>query len=380
MRVITLIAILLLPIQASATEYYWVINGVFGELTRGDTPAEACANAKPIGQAFLDSFPDNTYSLGSFSLKVNSPQVPPTNYTCLYQGPDDEGNTINYYAPNTAQRGSGCMGEQSDGGCHSQDDGPPKDCCDRGNPVHALTGNKYQRENFFTSAGRFPLSITTHYNTRTARATGVPTSLDGEWSWNYLQKLAISAFDNAPNRSVMMFRENGDRIFYTSPLETGPWTTDPNVLYFLEDRPILDEQGNVIAIGFQVTTPDDKVEEYDEFGSLQKITTREGLSQTLTYVDDEITVTDDFGNSITLTTGTNRKLLSAVDTDGHEYKFQYNFRDQLEYASYPDLTPGTGGANPFGEDNPYRQYHYEESFFVQGLTGITDENGDRFST
>ncbi len=177
-----------------------------------------------------------------------------------------------------------------------------------------------------------------------------------------------------------MFRENGDRIFYTSPLETGPWTTDPNVLYFLEDRPILDEQGNVIAIGFQVTTPDDKVEEYDEFGSLQKITTREGLSQTLTYVDDEITVTDDFGNSITLTTGTNRKLLSAVDTDGHEYKFQYNFRDQLEYASYPDLTPGTGGANPFGEDNPYRQYHYEESFFVQGLTGITDENGDRFST
>ncbi len=51
----------------------------------------------------------------------------------------------------------------------------------------------------------------------------------------------------------------------------------------------------------------------------------------------------------------------------------------LEYVSYPDTTPGVAGSNPFGEDNPYRQYHYEDAN-PDLVTGITDENGDLYKT
>jgi len=40
---------------------------------------------------------------------------------------------------------------------------------------------------------------------------------------------------------------------------------------------------------------------------------------------------------------------------------------------YPDTT-----ADP--NDNPKRTYHYEDTRFPNHLTGVTDENGDRYST
>jgi YD repeat-containing protein len=42
--------------------------------------------------------------------------------------------------------------------------------------------------------------------------------------------------------------------------------------------------------------------------------------------------------------------------------------------TYPDDTPGDAA------DNPVRAYHYEDATFANALTGITDENGNRFAT
>ena len=63
-----------------------------------------------------------------------------------------------------------------------------------------------------------------------------------------------------------------------------------------------------------------------------------------------------------------------------EYKYKYNINGMLRYISYPDETLNTAGSNPFGEDNPFKEYLYDDPNFPQALTSIIDTNGDRFAT
>lgn len=55
------------------------------------------------------------------------------------------------------------------------------------------------------------------------------------------------------------------------------------------------------------------------------------------------------------------------DPDGNQYTYNYDNNGNLTSVSYPN-----GGGT--------RTYHYEDSSFPNGLTGITDENGGRFAT
>jgi len=381
-----LIGLLLLLLSATSvaqSEYSWYAGNLGGA-----SPGEVCQKAKPLGQAALvAAYPDHDPVIGGYSLKVVPPHDPPNAYTCLFTGSGLPWNPEFYYAPNVFLGGSGCSGEFEGGVCRDKDQGPPD--CDKcpkkskGNPINGLTGYKYQREDFFTSAGGFPLALTAHYNSR--RFTTNLHVLSAEWTWNYSQFLSINPIQLSKN--ITLFREDGSRIQFLESATPGEWLADANIVYLLEETSGLDANGMPTSVAYLVTTPTDVVEQYDTSGKLLKITTRDGLSQTLTYVNETIAITDDFGNSISLVFENNaqlvdlsNKLLAAIDTDGHEYIFQYNNRDLLLYVSYPDLTPSSAGTNPFGEDNPFREYHYEESYFVKGLTGITDENGDRFAT
>lgn len=56
------------------------------------------------------------------------------------------------------------------------------------------------------------------------------------------------------------------------------------------------------------------------------------------------------------------------------YSYRYDGQNNLASVSYPDATL----ADP--DDDPTRVYHYEDTRFPHHLTGITDENGGRFST
>ncbi len=122
-----------------------------------------------------------------------------------------------------------------------------------------------------------------------------------------------------------------------------------------------------MTTGWQLTTVDDQTEKYDAQGRLIAIRERSGLSQTLTYNASSLlqTVSDLFGRSLTFTYDASSRLQSVTGPAGIQLQYHYGPERQLTSVTYPD-----GGI---------RQYHYEDSRFPLALTGITDENGDRYA-
>ena len=129
-------------------------------------------------------------------------------------------------------------------------------------------------------------------------------------------------------------------------------------------------------IGWRYTTNSDETERYDREGRLAAITNRHGFTQTLAY-DAEgrlASVTDPAGRILRFTYDETQRLQTMTDPAGGVYSYRYDGNGNLASVGYPDATP----ADP--SDDPIRVYHYEDPRFPHHLSGITDENGERFAT
>ena len=67
-----------------------------------------------------------------------------------------------------------------------------------------------------------------------------------------------------------------------------------------------------------------------------------------------------------------RRINKVTDQFGAEYLYEYDDINNLTAVIYPDTTPGDES------DNPRKTYHYENQDYPEHLTGITDENGERY--
>ena len=135
-----------------------------------------------------------------------------------------------------------------------------------------------------------------------------------------------------------------------------------------------DSSGNLL--GFTYVNENDEVEKYDATGTLQSITNRAGLTQTLHYATTPAdgatwmhlqSVTDDFGRTLTFNyDSVNARITGFVDPNGGTYTYNYDSNNNFVSVTYADGNT--------------RQYAYENTTFVQALTGLIDENGARFAT
>ena len=220
-------------------------------------------------------------------------------------------------------------------------------------PVNPLTGSKFYLQRDYIGSDAFPLKVSRYYN-----------SFGSDWSWDYFQRIDIVqrsprfAEVHRPDGKVYIFTENGT-----------DWVGDTDDVLQL----------NTIDSGFKLTLPNNTVETYDADGKLTTITTLGGLSQSLAYVDNQVTVSS-ANSSITFDLNTNDQVERLTLPDGSEYRYGYNSDQLLETISVPDTTPGQAGNNPFGEDNPFKVIHREDATFRRLVTGITDETGTRIST
>lgn len=239
------------------------------------------------------------------------------------------------------------------------------------NPINQATGNKFQTESDYLGSGPFPLEFKRYYN---SDSSAITTNLGHKWSSSYGR--SIYAIDS---REKQLVRADG-RI-YTFRYYNFVWNSDPDVPITL--MPLVD--GQHVTIGFRVTLTDDSVEEYDLDGRLVSITHRDGLSQTLEYAlptsesgddnpDTLDRVTGPFGRHLSFSYDTYGRVATLADPAGNIYRYTYAVNGNLESVAYPDATPENS------LDNPVRTYHYEDLNFANALTGITDENGNRFAT
>jgi YD repeat-containing protein len=186
--------------------------------------------------------------------------------------------------------------------------------------------------------------------------------MDFGWRLSYDRALTTSS---GVTTTAALFRADSKTRTFT--LTNGVWTPDPGQLLTALTQQV-DGSGN--TLGWTYVNENDEVERYDTNGKLLSIANRAGLTQTLQYnVQNTLaSVTDAFGRQMTLTYN-NLGLLSGVtDPNGGNYSYTYTTdgNNNLSTVTYPD-----GHA---------RQYVYENTQFVHALTGIVDENGNRFAT
>jgi RHS repeat-associated protein len=240
-------------------------------------------------------------------------------------------------------------------------EGEGKTCPDvfGGNPINTATGNKFQAETDYVGIGPFPLRYIRYYNSR--QDSG---GVHGNWNSSYGGFLSVWPATKTMPATAALDRPDGKHFDYT--YSKGSWVTDPDNMLKLE----------TLASGdYKVTCASDIVEIYDSKGRVTSISSREGFAQTLTYptsgfIYKPVKITDAFGRSLNFTYNPAGWLIQMQDPAGRTYNYSYdwitNVGARLTGVEYPDQVT--------------RQYLYENSDFPNALTGIIDENGDRFAT
>lgn len=309
--------------------------------------------------------------------------------------------------------------------------------CNESNPCNPADGNKFEREIDYASASEGGLSFERYYNSIGALRTN--GQIGTGWRHTYSRRLdeqpdiePLSRFAAPANESSSYSSESDACTLGWAEISATVWSGDlasatasfsggnvctissggATVAYFpvrsvygwasytspatvrTVTRPdgrsyrfelsgsnwvnVLNPSVKLETMGstWVFTDTDDTEETFDSSGRLISITARNGQTQTLEYNvtsaqggDDNPgtldKVTGAFGHTLTFVYGQTGHLASVETPDG-PISFDYDGSNNLTAAVYPDGTS--------------RTYVYEDGSLINHLTGIVDENGDRFAT
>jgi YD repeat-containing protein len=239
----------------------------------------------------------------------------------------------------------------------------PPCCSEVADPVNTVRGSNVEQIadyragtpgglefiRYYISLGYFQLNGSARHTTDYWRTNWDRRIVDGNTSPNVL------GYTQRPDGSVKAFLPNGTEVHNVE----GSAGTD--ILAKLVD-------GAGATTGWRLTTAAKDIEIYDASGRLQSITKRSGSMFTLTYDGSGhlADVADSFGRHIRLAFDASGRLGSMTDPGGRPYQYGYDSLGRLSTVTYPD--------------SAIRTYVYEDTRFVQALTGIIDENNQRYAT
>jgi YD repeat-containing protein len=281
-----------------------------------------------------------------------------------------------------------------------------KPCPFCGNPINPANGNKFEQSDDYSGSGPFPLVFSRYYNSDPLALTNGQWSLFGRrWRHTYARNIIPPGCPGAyPGdctkqapmvERLIMQREDGKALFYSINRDhvyhdstanpssdtflAGSIVADPFLIGKLET--LFSADGRAVT-GWRYTSPEnDEIELYDSSGKLLSITNRAGLTQTLTYDSKGrlAQVGDPFGRTLTFDYVYPDYPISSIskvtDPAGGIFRYAYNSDGMLASVAYPD--------------GKTRTYVYNETAYIGGviqpalttaeLTGIVDENGDRYA-
>lgn len=251
------------------------------------------------------------------------------------------------------------------------------------NPINGATGNKYQREADLTdSSGLIFLRSYNSVSNNIAALRG--TTMGPLWRHSFDRAIYLSS--NSTTSTATITRDNGKAYYFT--LLDGSWTSDSDI----DDILVQLTDANGVLTGWRyAVAADDSIETYDATGRLLTIADRAGRTQTLTYTDgtggpNGGYVLDASANPTTTVLPTDL-LLRVTDAFGRALNFGYDSNSHIE-----KITDPAGGIITYGYDTQSnlvsvqypdgrsKTYLYENPTFPHALTGITDENGERYAT
>ncbi|KAB2325720.1 RHS repeat protein [Betaproteobacteria bacterium SCN1] len=245
-------------------------------------------------------------------------------------------------------------------------------CDPVGNPINPGVGNKFEViTDYIDGAESVDLNFHRIFN-----SLSLYVAHDLGWGWihSYSSRLALSP----AGQTASVSRYDGKVFVFR--LQNDIWRPDADI----PDRLVELKDGSGLRTGWQyVVGSDDAVETYSASGRLLSIADRAGRMQVLTYDlpasaggdDDPDTldaVVDAAGRSLHFTYDAHKRIATVADPSGGVIAYGYDSVGNLVSVQYPDGRSKT--------------YHYNEPAHTAGanlphaLTGITDENGDRYAT
>lgn len=269
----------------------------------------------------------------------------------------------NYFDPGRACRYRTETYHPATGECQNRNAGAPRQCVN--NPVDPVTGYKYQTETDYTSNH---LQLIRRYSS---------SERGGAWGFSYTQALGIYTYTSGT--VIYLYRPSGEKVRFSSNADH-TWTTDS------DETAVLTTAYNASGrpSGYRVRWRNNDTEMYDLEGHLVSINTVSGHQYSITnhffqtsakldtaLIEKKRITHRQTGRYIEYRYSPNGQIQTATSPDG---KFKYTYSNEvLASVSYPDDTPLDN------TDNPTRQYVYENHHLPSHLTGIIDENGNRFA-
>jgi len=237
--------------------------------------------------------------------------------------------------------------------------------CQAGEPITIGTGNVYEPVTDYQSAGENALMFARFYNSM-GEPTSLAATLGARWRSTFDRYLRISpSLDQATTATA----ERADGQLLSFSLQGSVWTSDSDVDLNLTQN----------GTTWTLTDRDDTVETYTMVGTgkalLSSIEARDGYTQTLSYTSNVLTsVTDSYGRKLAFAYQSG--LLQTVTTPGG-LVLTYSYDSSGVTAGVLDRLTGVAySTKPVTQQT----YLYEDAAFPFALTGIVDENGNRFAT
>ena len=230
--------------------------------------------------------------------------------------------------------------------------------CECGDPISVGTGNLYEKVTDYRSAGVNKLAFERYYNSFGNLET-FAVALGAKWRSTFDRYIRIIT----PS-AVTVERADGQAVNFN--LNGSTWTPDSDV-----DLSLVQSGSTWI-----LSDKDDTVETYSAINSseaiLNSIKARNGYTQTLTYNSSNAltSVTDSYNRSLGFTYQ-NGFLQTVTTPDGLTLSY-----------SYAPSGPGTVLTSVAYSTSSVtsQSYLYENAALLFALTGITDEDGNRFAT
>jgi len=261
-----------------------------------------------------------------------------------------------------------------------------------GEPCDPATATEIHRETDYAEAGPWPIRITRTYThlPLALQYSGQPadrgSGFGPDWASTFQQRLVVR-FDYSPI-VVAARRPDGRTLDFTQ--NGSEFNSDGDVKDRLEA--LYDSTGAITGWRYTVSN-NDSIETYSKTGQLLSVQNRAGLVITATYTDGIggpngagvvegastrlpggllLQLEDPFGRTVSFGYDASDRIVRMTDASGANYAYAYDANGNLASVTYPD--------------GKIRSYQYNEPAYTSGanlpyaLTGITDENGARFTT
>ncbi|HUD41942.1 MAG TPA: RHS repeat-associated core domain-containing protein [Dokdonella sp.] len=255
--------------------------------------------------------------------------------------------------------------------------------CTAGNPIQCAGGQKTQKEVDLAGIGGSPLEFARFYSSTgfysSIGSAPDPQGIGINWRHNWQRSVK---YEPAPSGGVALayvVRPDGDYRHFKSV--GGVWAGRND-----KSESLIELTTGGVTTGWRYVDASDTVELYDEAGRLQSITTKDGLVTSLSYSDGTtpvaiapvagllIRIQDWSGRSIDLRYDAESFVKEMISPEGSVHGYRYDASKRLTFVDRPGL-PSVS-----------REYHYNEAGYIADagtqqvlLTGVTDENGSRFS-